>query len=139
MSGCGNGSLYSRADFIYILVFFSLVFCHSVLYMVNQKPLQAASLEDCRISELGPPGVITTPGRQKRRVILNQHIYILFSFPYCTNAFVFHLKFVEEDFTFSIKSSNYLITQFPLSLYNRPQCTLTNNNFSLAVERNIKG
>ncbi len=73
---CGNGSLYSRADFIYILVFLFLVFCHSVLYMVNQKPRQAASLDDSRISELCPPGVITTPGRQKRKTALNQSIYI---------------------------------------------------------------
>ncbi len=43
----------------------------------------AASLEDCRISEVCPPGVIATPGRLKRRAeqlltesVLNPYVLI---------------------------------------------------------------
>ncbi len=75
-------------------------------------PLEAASLEDCRISKLCPPGVIATPGRQKRRAeslltesVLNLHILIpLLLLYYCPSFY--HLKFVEEEaenFTVSVK------------------------------------
>ncbi len=65
-------------------------------------PFQAASLEDWRISELCLPGVIATPGRQKRRAeplltesVLNPYVLIPLPELYYYPSF-YHLKFIEE-------------------------------------------
>ncbi len=68
----------------------------------QQPPLrrfQAPSLEGSRISELCPPGVIATPGQQKRRAepLLTESVlnpYVLIPLPY--RSFNHH-QFVEEE------------------------------------------
>ncbi len=65
---------------------------------LHQEPFQAASLEECRISELSHLGVIATPGRQKRRAepLLTEsvvNLYVLIPLPllyYCPSFY--HLK-----------------------------------------------
>ncbi len=75
---------------------------------LHQEAFQTATLEDCGLSELCPSGTDTTSGLLKRRGELLHTGIVLMDIRFLhqkLNHFsnLYHLKFVEENFTFNVK------------------------------------